>query len=140
MTRLLSIALALTHAVQGDAKDLRSAARSAYQACFKETAGARNSCSSGGCGHIVGSCYERQIAVFESDSARIAASLGGGRCAAAAATIGDEFDRLDRRLSTIPQFDDTWSGFDVRVALAESKNRSLDLLATECRPAPKAAR
>lgn len=128
---LLTIALAapagLVHA-----GELRSAAADEYQACLKESEQARKECSFGGCGNILGACYERQIAVFENDSAQVARGLKQGACAESAETINEQFAELERRLLKVEQFNDTWSGLDLRVELAAAKNRALSLAAAEC--------
>jgi hypothetical protein len=116
------------------AKDLRTAARTEYQACLKETARARKECSFGGCGNILGACYEREIAIFENDSNRISEKLDRGSCTASSVRVNEEFSNLEQRLLKIAQFDNTWSGFDLRVELAAVKNRSLVLLQSECTP------
>lgn len=128
---LLTIALAalagLVHA-----EDLRSVAEDEYRACLKESEQARKECSFGGCGNILGACYERQIAVFENDSVQVAERLKQGACAESAETVNEQFAELERRLLKVEQFNDTWSGFDLRVELAAAKNRALSLAATEC--------
>jgi hypothetical protein len=89
---------------------------------------------------LLTSCYERQIAVFESDSEAISSALAAGPCKEPATTVGNRFGELEEQLMKIEQFDNTWSGFAIRVELAETKNKSLALLASECLPARKDAK
>lgn len=134
-TLVLAVILAATSPVQ--AKGVRASAEAEYQACFKQTARARRDCSFGGCGNILAACYERQIAVFQNDSSRRAELIASGPCAASAAKAAEAFHALEERLLKIPQFDNTWSGFALRVELAATQNQSLALLASECLPAGK---
>lgn len=114
------------------AQDAHPAATAEYQACLKESEQARKACAFGGCGNILGACYERQVAVLEQDSARVAERVQGAACAESAAKIVVEFSGLEASLTKLRQFDGTWPGFELRVALAEAKNQSLKLLASEC--------
>lgn len=114
------------------AKDLQSQAKAEYQACVKETERDRETCTFGGCGNALGSCYERQIAVFDNDSVRVSDALAKGACADQAKTINEQFAAMEERLLKLGSFDNTWSGFELRVDLATARNKALSLLASEC--------
>jgi hypothetical protein len=120
------------------AKDIQAAARQAYRACLKETAAARSTCTFGGCGYVVATCTDRQVAVYERDSEALAQAIAaaGDRCAEAADGTAKEIDALQERLLGMPPWHETWSGLEWGVEVAAFKNRSLRLLLTACVPDP----
>lgn len=131
MKKLILLTVFASHAVFAHAQDPQPAATAEYQACLKESEQAREECSFGGCGNILGACYERQIAVIEKDAAQATERLQGA-CAESAAKLSAQFAELQGNLLKLQQFDGTWSGFELRVELATAKNKSLKLLASEC--------
>lgn len=137
MKKLILLTMFASHVVLAHAQDPRFAAAAEYQACLKESEQAREECSFGGCGNILGACYERQIAVIEQDSARVYGQFQGSACAESAGKIDAEFSGLEDRLAKLQQFDGTWSGFELRVELAAAKNKSFKLLASDCPAAGK---
>ncbi|MEG3790602.1 hypothetical protein V1318_10790 [Lysobacter sp. CCNWLW3] len=137
MKKIVLLMAFVAHASVAQAQDPRAAATAEYQACLKESEQAREECFFGGCGNILGACYERQIAVIEQDSARVYGQFQGSACAESAGKIDAEFSGLEDRLAKLQQFDGTWSGFELRVELAAAKNKSFKLLASDCPAAGK---
>ena len=132
---LILICAALAGTVH--ARDLQSQAKAEYQACLKASEHDRKTCTFGGCGNALGACYERQIAVFDNDSVRISEEFAKGACAEHAKTTDAQFAALEERLLKLGPFDNTWSGFELRVELAAARNQALSLLASECSAAKK---
>jgi hypothetical protein len=93
------------------AQGIRREARQQFDQCMLETQRDREQCCFGGCGNIVGSCYDRQLA------------------AVSAAT---EIDRLDSSLKAQLPLDGTWSGYEVQVETALLKHSVMSALVEEC--------
>ncbi len=108
------------------------AAKSEYQRCLRETERARKECTFGGCGNILGSCYEREITVIETDSEKLTQSLQSKKCALQAIQLSTNFATLQEANSKIDALSGSWSEFDLRVRTSLLKNHALHLLAKEC--------
>lgn len=132
MKKRLLILVCAALAGTGHAKDLQSVAKAEYQACLTASEQDRKACTFGGSGNALGVCYERQIAVFDNDSARVSDELAKRACADQARTTNEQFAALEERLLELGPFDNTWSGFELRVELAAARNKALSLLVSEC--------
>lgn len=121
------------------ARDLAAAAQAEYRQCLKDTAEAARSCSFGGCGNIQASCYQRQQAVFDAATERVAGTLRTGRCAPSAQRLDEDIAALAARTAQVPELASTYAGLALQVRLAEFRNQAFGALAAECGPARDAA-
>lgn len=114
------------------AKDVGSEAEKDFDLCMKETKLSREQCSFGGCGNIVGSCYEKQISVVSSATEILVEKLNSEKCREAANSISNEMENLNDKLKLLAPFDGTWGGYDVQIEVALLKNKVMNALAKEC--------
>jgi hypothetical protein len=113
-------------------KDLRSEAKKEFQACMRETKKDREQCSFGGCGNIIGSCYERQMGAISSATDVLEKKLSATRCFQAEKSVSGEIEGLSSKLKALAPFDGTWSGYNAQLEVALLKNSVMNLLAKEC--------
>ncbi|MBT2744803.1 MULTISPECIES: hypothetical protein [unclassified Lysobacter] len=103
-----------------------------FDQCMRETRKDSEQCSFGGCGNIVGACYERQLGTIAAATEPLAKRLSTGRCAQAAASVATDIDTLDSRLKSLPPLDNTWNGYEVQVEVALLKRKVMSAIAKEC--------
>lgn len=104
------------------ARDLAAAAQAEHRQCLKDTAESAQSCSFGGCGNIQASCYQRQQAVFDEATERVAGALREGRCAPSAQQLDEDIAALAARMAQVPELASTYAGLALQVRLAEFRN------------------
>lgn len=114
------------------AKNLRVDAKKEFHTCMKETRKGREQCGFGGCGNIVGSCYERQIDTISLATATLEKKLSVTRCSQAEKSVSSEIENLNSKIKTLAPLDGTWSGYEAQIEVALLKNRVMNLLAKEC--------
>lgn len=114
------------------AADLRQEAKKAFDRCMVKTKKAREQCSFGGCGNIVGDCYDRQLGTVTAAIEPLTKRLGSGRCAPSASSAATQIDTLDARLKSLPPLDGTWSGYEVMVEVALLKYKVMSAMAEDC--------
>lgn len=114
------------------AKDVRVEAKKEFDGCLKETKKERAQCSFGGCGNIVGACYDRQINVISLSTEALEKKINSGRCVQAANSASRDIGSLDSKLKSLAPFDNTWGGHEVQVEMALLKNSVMSSLASEC--------
>lgn len=114
------------------AKDIKHEAAKEFDICMKETKKQRDQCNFGGCGNIIGSCYERQIYKISSATDYLEKKLKVQRCVQAANQASNEIENLNSKLKLLGPFEDTWSGYDVQVEVALLKNNVVNALMKEC--------
>lgn len=114
------------------AKDIRLEAKKEFDTCMKETKKYRGQCNFGGCGNIVGSCYERQIYKISAATDSLAKEIKSEQCIQTAKSASNEIENLNSKLKLFTPFDGTWSGYDIQVEVALLKNSVMNALAKEC--------
>ncbi|ALN65247.1 hypothetical protein GLA29479_4410 [Lysobacter antibioticus] len=97
-----------------------------------ETKADREQCSFGGCGNIIGTCYDRQLGTISASIELLMRQLSAGQCAQSAASAATEIDALDARLKSLPPLDNTWSGYEIQVEIAMLKHKVLSGMTKEC--------
>jgi uncharacterized membrane protein len=120
-------------AAQAVAADIAIKAKSEYKQCMREMKTARNQCVQGGCGNIVVSCYERQIATIDAHSNASFQRLKQSGCEKSAEQLVVEFTDFSERIFKRQAFENTWSAFDLKVDIALLKNKALLSLELECK-------
>jgi uncharacterized membrane protein len=133
MARIALLLALMLFAAQALAMDISVKAKSEYKQCLRETKKARNECTQGGCGNIVASCYERQIAAIDQQNSEIFERLKQAGCEKSAEQLSIEFADFSERIFKLQAFDNTWSGFDLKVDVALLKNKALLSLVSECK-------
>ncbi|MGO4260730.1 hypothetical protein [Lysobacter sp. TAB13] len=118
------------------AGDIKLQADKQFDQCLRETKKDREQCSFGGCGNIVGACYERQLGAISAATEPLTKRLSAGRCAQVAATAATDIDTLDSRLKSLPPLDNTWNGYEVQVEVALLKHKVMSAIAKECQSNP----
>ncbi|MFD1296409.1 hypothetical protein ACFQ4Q_07165 [Lysobacter gummosus] len=118
------------------AGDIKLEADRQFDQCMRETKKDREQCSFGGCGNIVGACYERQLGTISAATEPLTKRLSSGRCAQAAASAASDIDSLDSRLKSLPPLDNTWNGYEVQVEMALLKHKVMSAVAKECQSNP----
>jgi hypothetical protein len=116
--------------------DIKREADKQFDQCLRETKKDRERCSFGGCGNIVGACYERQLGTISAATEPLTKRLSAGRCAQAAASAAADVDTLDSGLKSLPPLDNTWNGYEVQVEVALLKHKVMSALAKECESHP----
>lgn len=119
-------------AIQTLAQDLQHQAQAEYKRCLRETKQARDECSFGGCGNILGSCYEREVNLINSQIAKQVQQFKTETCKADAQLMADEFEGLKERLWRINALDNTWDGMQLKVDLALLHHKTLQALVDTC--------
>ena len=114
------------------AKDLRVEAKKEFEKCIRDTKKEREQCSFGGCGNIIGACYERQLNVISLATDSVEKIIETGRCKQAGNSASNEIENLNSKLKQFVQFDNTWSGYEVQVEVALLKNNVMNALKREC--------
>lgn len=136
MKRLLQLVLGSTALVATSyvlaAGSVAATAKKEYLNCLRETERARRECTFGGCGNILVSCYEREIAVIETDSEKLAQSLQMKSCASQALQLISNFDSLEAANSKFSLLRGSWSELDLKVQTALLKNQALQAFSKEC--------
>lgn len=114
------------------AQEIQAEARKQFEECMMETTTDREQCSFGGCGNIVGACYDRQLGTISSSIELLTKQLSAGQCAQSAASAATEIDALDARLKSLPPLDNTWNGYETQVEIALLKHKALSAMTKEC--------
>lgn len=103
-----------------------------YKRCLRETKQARDECTFGGCGNILGACYEREVNLINEQIAKQVQQFKTEACRADAQLMADEFDGLKERLWRINALDNTWDGMQLKVDLALLHHKTLQALVDTC--------
>ncbi|WP_057916436.1 hypothetical protein [Lysobacter antibioticus] len=114
------------------AQGIQAEARKQFDECMTETKADREQCSFGGCGNIIGTCYDRQLGTISASIELLMRQLSAGQCAQSAASAATEIDALDARLKSLPPLDNTWSGYEIQVEIAMLKHKVLSGMTKEC--------
>lgn len=107
-------------------------AEAEYKRCLRETKQARDECTFGGCGNILGSCYEREVNLINEQIAKQVQQFKTESCKADAQQMADEFEGLKERLWRINALDNTWDGMQLKVDLALLHHKTLQALVDSC--------
>lgn len=114
------------------AKDIRIEAKKEFEKCLRETKKEREQCNFGGCGNIIGACYDRQLNVISLATISLKKSIESGRCKQAGISAAGDIENLDSKLKQLAPFDNTWGGYEVQVEVALLKNNVMNSLKNEC--------
>lgn len=114
------------------AQGIQAEARKQFDECMMETKVDREQCSFGGCGNIIGTCYDRQLGTISASIELLTKQLSAGQCAQSAASAATEIDTLDSRLKLLPPLDNTWGGYEIQVEMALLKHEVMTTMAKEC--------
>jgi hypothetical protein len=115
------------------ALDAERLGASEFRKCARETKVARNECELGGCGNILASCYERQVAAIDSQTDSLLLQLGQTHCGSSARTLDQAFVELTSQLGQVRELNGEWSSFELKVDAAVMKNHALQSLARRCK-------
>lgn len=107
-------------------------AEAEYNRCLRETKQARDECTFGGCGNILGACYEREVNLINEQIAKQIQQFKTETCKADAQLMADEFEGLKERLWRINALDNTWDGMQLKVDLALLHHKTLQALVDTC--------
>jgi hypothetical protein len=130
--RSICFVILITLPIFSSAKDVKVEAENEFNGCLKETKKERDQCTFGGCGNIVGACYDRQINMISQSTEALEKKINAGRCAQAAISASRDIGNLDSKLKSLAPFDNTWGGYEVQVEMALLKNSVMSSLAGEC--------
>jgi hypothetical protein len=133
LIRCFVLLMLMLFTAQAVAADIAMQAKSEYKQCLRETKAARDACVYGGCGNILASCYERQIDVIDRQTNEIFLRLKQSHCEKSAEQLNVEFTDFSERILKLQAFDTTWSGFELKVEIALTKNKAFVLLESECK-------
>jgi len=132
MLKTLLTCLFCVIASQTLAQDIQRMAEAEYKRCLRETKQARDECTFGGCGNILGSCYEREVNLINEQIAKQVKQFKTEACRADAQQMADEFEGLKERLWRFNALDNTWEGMQLKVDIALLHHKTLQALVSAC--------
>lgn len=107
-------------------------ARAEFALCYRQSIKAMKECAFGGCGNILGACYEKELGVIEADTDAKLLRLQGGKCAEEADSLEGIHLSLKERIGKSRSLESRWNGKDLQVEAALLRNHTLKALLEEC--------
>jgi len=112
--------------------DMEARARAEFALCYRQSAKDMKDCAYGGCGNILGQCYERELGVILTDTDKRLATLHAGRCRVEADSLESAHAAWQYRLEHTRSFQDTWADQELQIETALLRNHALKALQEHC--------